>query len=162
MTVIAHPQFHPCAQPQPQGCHHLVEFSGARLSAYARSLATVVRVDGELDASNSDDVVQTINRFARLKSPLVLDLSQVTFVGVDGLRTLLALNADLRRARVHFTVVTGPAMRPLLRIVADHGLSLADSVAEALQMIHDVVQARRQVLSDLVRRRSPARRAAAS
>lgn len=160
MTATAHSELHPLAQPRSRGPHPLAELSRARLYAYARSLATVVRVDGQLDAANGRDVAQALTRFAGLKSPLILDLSQLSFVGVDGFRALLALNADLRAARVHCSVVPGPALRPLLRIVPDNGLALSESVAEALQTIDDVLQARRQALSDLIGRRRPVRPAA--
>jgi anti-sigma B factor antagonist len=131
----------------------MADFNGAQLYVYARSLGTVLRVDGEIDASNAKDLAQTIRRFARLKTPLILDLSHLDFLSLDGFRALLVLNHEHQQARVHCSVVTGAAMRPLLHIVNDHGLPVVGSVAEALQLIEDIVRARRRLLSDAVRHR---------
>lgn len=139
-------------------CRYIADFAGAQLFVYARSLGTVLRIDGEIDASNIDDLARAIGRFADLKAPLILDLSHLEFISVEGFRAFLVLNHQHRKARVHCSVVTGAAMRPLMRIVNDHGLSVAGSVPEALQLIEDVVRARRQMLSDLVRRRRSQRR----
>jgi anti-sigma B factor antagonist len=133
----------------------MAEFTGARLYVYAHSLGTVLRIDGEIDASNANNVAQAIRRFAGLKTPLILDLSHLDFLSVDGFRALLVLNREHRQARVPCSVVTGTAMRPLLHIVNDHGLPVVASVAEALQLIEDIVGARRQGLSDRIRNRQP-------
>nr|WP_241519250.1 STAS domain-containing protein [Mycobacterium paraense] len=140
---------------QPERCRYMADFNGARLYVFARSLGTVLRVDGEIDASNADDVAHAVRQFARLKSPLVLDLSHLEFLGTDGFRALLVLNHENQRSRVHCSVVAGAALRPLLRIVRDHGLPVVGSVAEALQLIEDIVRARRELLSGAVRYRRP-------
>jgi anti-anti-sigma factor len=134
----------------------MAHFDRAHLYVYARSLGMVLRVDGEIDASNAKDVTQAIRNFARLKAPLVLDLSHLRFVSVEGFRALLFLNDELRKARVYCSVVSGAAVRPLLRIVHDNGLPIADSVPEAFQNLEDILRARRQFLSDVARPR-PAR-----
>jgi anti-anti-sigma factor len=131
----------------------MADFNGAQLYVYARSLGTILRVDGEIDASNANDVAEAIRGFAMLKTPLILDVSHLDFLSVAGFRALLVLNDEYRRARVHCSVVTGAAMRPLLHIVKDHGLPVVGSVAEALQLIEDIVKARRQLLSDAARHR---------
>lgn len=130
-----------------------VDCAGARLYAYPRGLATVMRIAGEIDAANADLVAREIRRFAQSKTPLILDLSHLDFLAVAGLRALLVLNHEHLQARLYCSVVPGPAMRSLLRIISDHGLTVADSVPEALQLIDDVVQARRHFLSGLSRQR---------
>lgn len=140
---------------RPDHYRYMAAFNGARLYVFARSLGTVLRVDGEIDASNADNVAHAIRQFARLKTPLVLDLSHLEFLSTDGFRALLALNHENQRSRVHCSVVAGAALRPLLRIVTEHGLPVVGSVAEALQLIEDIVRARRQLLSGAVRRRRP-------
>lgn len=90
--------------------------------------------------------------FARLKTPVVLDLSRLRFLSVEGFRALLFVNDELRKTRVHCSVVTGKAIRPLLRIVHDNGLATTDSVPEAFQTIEDILAARRRFVSN-----SPAR-----
>ncbi|OBG40679.1 STAS domain-containing protein [Mycobacterium sp. E3198] len=133
----------------------MADFNGARLYVFARSLGTVLRVDGEIDASNANDVARAIRQFARLKTPLILDLSRLEFLSTDGFRALLVLNHDNQRSRVHCSVVAGAALRPLLRIVNDHGLPVVGSVAEALQLIEDIVRARRRLLSRTPRHLRP-------
>jgi anti-sigma B factor antagonist len=140
---------------RPDHYRYMADFNGARLYVFARSLGTVLRVDGEIDASNADNFAHAIRQFARLKTPLVLDLSHLEFLSTDGFRALLALNHENQRSRVHCSVVAGAALRPLLRIVNEHGLPVVGSVAEALQLIEDIVRARRQMLSGAVRRRRP-------
>jgi anti-sigma B factor antagonist len=137
----------------------MADFAGAQLFIYARSLGTVLRVDGEIDASNADDVAEAIRRFARLKTPLILDLSRLRFISVEGFRAVLLLNHECQKARVHCSVVTGGAMAPLMRIITDHGLPAVGSVPEALQLIEDIVRARVQLLSEMVRHRRPERHA---
>jgi anti-anti-sigma factor len=133
----------------------MAEFTGARLYVYARSFGTVLQIDGEIDASNAKNVAQAIRRFARLKTPLILDLSHLDFLSIDGFRALLVLNNEHQQARVHCSVVAGTAMLPLLRIVNAHGLPVVGSVAEALQLVEDIVRARRQLLSEMLRYRQP-------
>ncbi|WP_406817572.1 STAS domain-containing protein [Mycobacterium sp. M23085] len=131
----------------------MAHYDRAHLYVYARSLGTVLRVDGEIDASNAKALTEAIQKFARLKTPLVLDLSHLRFVSVEGFRALLQLNDELRKARVYCSVVGGAAFGRLLRIVHHNGLSMADSVPEAFQNVDDILRARRQLLSDLARPR---------
>lgn len=146
-------------------CRYVADVAGAQLYVYARSLGTVLRFEGEIDASNAKEVAAAIRRFSRLQTPLILDLSHLGFMSIEGFRAVLEVNHEHQNARVLCSVVTGDAMRPLLRIINHHGLPVVGSVPEALQVIEDVVRARRQFLSDLVRRRPaerPTRRVAVS
>lgn len=63
------------------------------------------------------------------------------------------LNNEQQHARMHCSVIVGSAMRRMLHIVADHGLLIADSVPEALQLIDDVIRSRRSLISGLSRAR---------
>ena len=141
----------------PSPCRYMADFAGAQMYVYARSLGTVLHVDGEIDAANASLVAEAIRRFGRLGTPLILDFGHLSFISVEGFRALLALNHEHQEARVHCSVVAGPAMRPLLHIVSHHGLHVVGSVPEALQVIEDIVRGRRQFLSDLVRHRQPPR-----
>lgn len=146
---------HSADHHDPAHCRHMAQFARAHVYVYARCLATVVRVDGEVDAANAHDLTDAIRGFARLKTPVVLDVSRLRFVSVEGFRALLVLNDEFRKARVHCSVVTGTAMRPLLRIVHDNGLATTDSVPEAFQTIEDILRARLRFMSDLPRPRQP-------
>lgn len=135
----------------------MINCAGAQLHVHARRLATVLRIDGEVDASNAELTVAAIGRVSKLKTPLILDLSHLEFLGVAGLRAVLGVNYDHQRARLHCSVVSGPALRRLTRVVGGHGLPIVDSVAEALQVVEDIARARRQFLSGLTRREDPRR-----
>jgi anti-anti-sigma factor len=134
---------------------YVIDCAGAQVHVHARRLATVLRVEGEIDASNADLVTHAIRRFIRLKAPLVLDVSQLDFLGVAGLRALLLVNEEHRQARLHCNVVSGAALRRLTSVATDHGLPVVDSVPEALRNSHGFIHERRQLLSHLARQREP-------
>ncbi|MDT5223052.1 MAG: hypothetical protein QOG19_459 [Mycobacterium sp.] len=130
---------------------YVIDCDGARLFIYARGLATVLRVDGEIDGFNAARIATEIRRFSEVATPLILDLSRLDFLGIDGFQELLAVSYDHHTAGLHCSIVKGLAMRPLLRIVSDHGLPLVKSVPEALQLIDDAFSGSRQSLQRLVR-----------
>jgi anti-anti-sigma factor len=136
---------------------YVIDCAGAQVHVHARRLATVLRIEGEIDVSNADLVAQAIRRFARLKAPLVLDTSQLDFLGIAGLRALLLVSEEHRQARLHCNVVSGAALQRLTGVATDHGLPVVDSVPTALQQSHDFIYGRRQVVSRLARQREPQR-----
>ncbi len=143
---------------QPRS-RYQIDYGGAQLHVHARSLATVLRIDGEIDASNADVLTQAIRRFSQLKAPLILDLSSLEFLGSAGLEALLVLNDEHQQDQMHCTVVSGVALRRLTQVVPDHGLPTVDSLTQALQHIEDVIRARRRLVSGLARQQEPQRNA---
>lgn len=141
MTALADHRL-TCCEPRSR---YVIDCAGAQVNVHARSLATVLRIEGEIDACNADLVAQVIRRFARLKAPLVLDVSHLDFLGSAGLRALLLANEEHRRAKLHCNVVSGAALRRLTRVVTDHGLPLVDSMPEAMQNTHEFIHARRRL-----------------
>jgi anti-anti-sigma factor len=115
-------------------CYEIV-CAGARLDVQVHALASVLRIQGEIDASNADLVAQAIRRFVRLRAPLILDLSRVDYLGSAGLRVLLLVQDECQLAGLHCSVVGGVALHRLTSLVTGLGLPLVDSVAEALQLI---------------------------
>jgi anti-anti-sigma factor len=154
MTAL--PQTRPDGFGEPRS-RYVVDCAGAQVHVHARRLATILRIDGEIDAHNADLVAQVVRRFARLKAPLILDLSGLDFVGSAGLRVLLTLNEEHRQAQLHCNVVSGSALRRLTRVVNDHGLPVVNSIPEALQNTHEFVHARRRRLTGLPRQPEPQR-----
>jgi anti-anti-sigma factor len=118
-----------------------IDCTGAQLDVQAHGLATVLRVRGEIDASNADLLAQAIRRFVRLRAPLILDLSRVDYLGSAGLRTLLLVQDECQLARLQCSVVGGVALRRLTRLVTGLGLHMVDSVGEALQLIRGASRA---------------------
>lgn len=129
---------------------YAVNCGRAQMFVYARRFATVVRVDGGVDASNAGHIAAEIRRFTKAQAPLIIDLSRLEFLGIEGFQQLLALNHQHRAAGLYCNIVTGAAVRPLTRVVTDHGLPLVKSVPEALQLIEDALATRR-VAPGLVR-----------
>lgn len=156
MTCSLDPR--PDGHGQPRN-RYVIDCAGASVHVHARSLATVLRIDGEIDACNAELVAQVVRRFARLKAPLVLDVSQLDFLGSAGLRVLLLLDEEHREAQLHNNVVSGAALRRLTRVVTDHGLPVVDSVPEALQNTHDFIHARRRLLMGLAHQGEAQRKA---
>jgi anti-anti-sigma factor len=112
---------------------YVIDCAGAQLQVYARGVATVLRIEGELDAYNADVIGQAIRRFGRLKAPLTLDVSHLKYLGSAGLRALLITIDENRRARLDCAVVGGPALHRLTRLIPDHGLPLVDSIPEGVR-----------------------------
>ncbi|PRI16597.1 hypothetical protein B2J96_05520 [Mycobacterium shigaense] len=135
----------------------MIDCGAARLHVHTRSTATVLRLEGEVDVSNADLVGAAIGRFCRLNAPLVLDLSQLGFLGIAGFRMLLVLNDENRAAKRHCSVVGGSALRLLTRVFIDHGLPVIASVPEAIHIIEDRISARQRFRSGAVHQAEPQR-----
>ncbi|BBZ74032.1 hypothetical protein MPRS_51250 [Mycobacterium paraseoulense] len=141
---------------QPRN-RYQIDCAGPTIHVHARSTATVLRVDGEVDASNADLITEAVRRFARLRAPLVLDLGGLDFLAGSGLRALLVLHEEQQRAQLRYSVVSGAALRRLTQVVPDHGLPLAESVAAALAHIECATTARRRLVSGPARQHEPQR-----
>ena len=116
----------------PAGQHRC----GVRLSAQPHPAATVVRISGDIDACNADDVSDYLGRFDELDHPVVLDLSGVDFLAVAGFRAILQFGAECRRNNLPWALVTSHAVDILLRLTAnDRPLPTVRSGEEALQRL---------------------------
>jgi len=156
--MTASPEMRTPHLPEEPRCRYVIDCGGAQLHVHARSLATALRIDGEIDASNTDRVAQAIRHFSKLKAPLILDLSHLDFLCVAGLRALLSLNDEHQQTRLHCSVVSGPALHRLTRVITDHGLPIVESVPEALELVEDGIRARRRLVSRLARQHEPQRK----
>jgi anti-anti-sigma factor len=115
-----------------------IDCGAARLRPHARSLATVVAISGEIDASNADVVSQHIRRFLSVGTALVLDLSDVECIGVKGLRALFALDDECARSGVEWALVANPSVRLVLGAAdPDNVLPVVTSVPEALRWLRN-------------------------
>lgn len=134
-----------------------IDCAAAQIHVHARSTATILRIVGEVDASNTGLVAEAIRRFSRLKAPLILDLTGLEFLAGSGLRALLVLNEEHREAQLRCWVVAGAALRRLTRVLPDHGLPIAESVEAALAHIEGATTARRRLVSGPARQHEPQR-----
>jgi len=125
----------------------------ARIRSHFRHRATVVTIDGEIDAVNVDQVIECARRFVLAKDPLVLDMSNVNSFAAEGVSLLISVAEDCRAAEVEWVLVPGTATADLLCDTGyDATFPVARSVHEALRDFTDVIDRRRQLLLPLVRK----------
>jgi anti-anti-sigma factor len=126
---------------------------GAQIRAHFRHLATVVKIQGNVDAANVDQLVEHTRRFIMAHDPLVLDLSGVNSFAEDGISLLHAVTEDCRSAAIEWTLVASPAVVARLRNSDyDDMFATARSVREALHRFADMIDMRRQLLLPLVKK----------
>jgi anti-anti-sigma regulatory factor len=133
MTVVHHTtKFGPTLDPRYGSSE--IDCRGAGLRAYTRSLATVIAVSGNIDASNAGVVRETASRFLYVDKAVILDLSNTNSFGVQGLQFLFAFDDECAEAGVEWALVAGPAVSVTLA-AADHNdtYPLVSSVDQALQ-----------------------------
>jgi anti-anti-sigma factor len=129
-----------------------VDCGGAQVRAHCRHLATVVTVNGEIDAVNTDAISTYIRRLARVEGPLILDLSAVRSFTAAGISLLLKLDEDFRAAAVQWTLV---ASRPVMELLGEHGdavFPIARSVHQALSALAETISKRRELLLPLIKK----------
>lgn len=124
---------------------------GAQVRAQCRHLATVVTINGAVDAMNVDRVSEYSRHFVLPDKPLVLDLSGVDCLAAQGVRVLYRIDDACRAAGVEWALVASPAVTRALSITSDESVfPIVDSVREALHCFADVISARRRLLLPLL------------
>lgn len=124
------------------------ECGGARIRAHCRHLATVVTIRGEIDALNVGRVDEYLRRFILGNSPVVLDLSEVTGFAVAGISLLSAFDDACRAADVEWILVPGPAVSESV----GEAFPVTRSVPEALRILADAIDSRRQLVLPLIKK----------
>lgn len=117
---------------------------GVCLSTLRRQDVTVVVAIGELDAGNLHHLTTYVGHCLTAERPLVVDLSQLTFLAAQGIRTLFELDDACTEKRTDWALLPGRAVNRLLRI-CDTGsrLPTASSIEEALQRFSAPAEARK-------------------
>jgi len=90
--------------------HHngatVIVYGGRRIGVRTDAGLTVITIRGEIDASDVDDLSPHARGLVRDCGELIVDLSGIDFIGIDGLRALFALwsanpaTTELPRERV--------------------------------------------------------------
>ena len=107
---------------------------GVGLSSEWRRGAMVVRVSGEVDASNVHHLTGLLRRSDGDARPLVLDLTRVDFFAAHCTRILFELAEERRHLHANWALVPGRVVARLLRVSDPEGLlPTADSADQALQ-----------------------------
>jgi anti-sigma B factor antagonist len=110
---------------------HLLRINSQRIGE-----ALVVAVTGEIDtftAPKLDTAIKAV--IEQMRGPIVIDLSNVTFLGSRGLAVLATATADARHRRRQLHIVVGQAssvLRPLQVLGLDGMLPLCATLDEAL------------------------------
>lgn len=103
----------------------------------ARGSAVVVSVRGELDLATVPvlrERLESVHEISSVPSPLVMDLSGLTFIGSAGLALLVDLNNQcVERGVLLALVATGTVVPRAIQVTAlDQVFSVHQSVDEAL------------------------------
>lgn len=94
----------------------IVHCNGALMRAHCQDQATIVKVTGEIDATNIDRFSDYTHRFIKGSTDLILDLSGVDFLCARGISVLVALDNDCRITGTRWAIVAGPTIKRLLHI----------------------------------------------
>jgi anti-anti-sigma factor len=107
---------------------------GVWLNAQTLDGTTVVAAAGELDASNIHHLTDYARSCLTDGHALVLDFTQLDFLGAEGIRSLREIADDCDRSGIDWTLVPGHAVNRLLRIFDKEAqLPTASSITEALE-----------------------------
>ena len=128
------------APDAPRGTS-VIDCGRAYLTAQIYSWLTVMTVSGEIDATNSHQVGHHVTALVPADGALIVDMADIDFIGVDGLRALFALNVECVRTDKRWAVIGSHAVHRLLR-VADRE-SLVPAVRSATEALHRVCRAPR-------------------
>jgi anti-anti-sigma factor len=114
----------------------VTECRGAWLHRYTRYGVTVLAIGGQIDACNADQIREHVHRYASAAAALVVDMTQVEFFAVQGLRNLMMLGERCRNAGVEWALVGSRSVHRLLRVAdVDRALPIEHSTDAALQRI---------------------------
>ncbi|MFJ8815653.1 STAS domain-containing protein [Amycolatopsis thermoflava] len=98
-----------------------------------RQDATVVHVAGELDMLTAPQVEAAVLREVRSAADvIVLDLSRVTFLGLQGLSIIVVAQEEAGDTEVRVVASTPVTLRPLQLTQIDRLVDVYGSLAEAL------------------------------
>jgi anti-anti-sigma factor len=93
----------------------------AQFTARWGASGSVITVDGELDAANSDQLAAYVQRNVRRSRRVILDLRGLEFIGTAGFSALHRINVACSGAQIHWAMVPSPAVSRLLRICDPDG-----------------------------------------
>ncbi|WAJ46334.1 STAS domain-containing protein [Mycobacterium sp. Aquia_216] len=93
----------------------------AQFSAIRSASGTVITVDGELDAANSDQLAVYVQRNARRAKRVILDLRELDFIGTAGFSALHRINVVCSGTDVTWAMVPSQAVLRLLRVCDPDG-----------------------------------------
>jgi anti-anti-sigma factor len=122
--------------PAGRSCGGTADGRGVLLRAQQHDEATIVAVSGDIDAWDAARISAYVGGLIATGHPLVLDVTDVDFLAVAGLRALMRIAAECVRAGLEWALVTNDAMNALWRVAdRNHRLPARRSVDEALERL---------------------------
>jgi anti-anti-sigma factor len=120
--------------------HHdgatIIDCRGARIWAHTDIGLTLIAISGEIDALNVEDVSRHARGLVPEGGALIVDLTDIDFIAVDGFRALFALNSRCVRTHTTWTLIATDAANRLLRVGdLDKLLPVVGSATEALLLV---------------------------
>ena len=88
----------------------------AQFSARWEPSGTLIRVDGELDAANADQLAAYVQHNARHSKRVILDLRGLEFIGTAGFSALHRINVVCSAAQASWAMATSTPVSRLLRV----------------------------------------------
>lgn len=108
----------------------------ALLTAQVYSWLTVMTISGEIDATNADQLTHHVVGLVPDGGAVIVDMADTDFIGVEGLRTLFAMNVECVRTDTRWAVIGSHAVRRLLRVAdQERRVPAVRSATEALQRV---------------------------
>jgi anti-anti-sigma factor len=118
----------------------------ARVRAKIDTGLTVISISGEIDASNVSELSHHVREVASDCGALIVDLAEVDFIALDGLRALFALNNQCARTGTTWALIASHAVNRLLGVEdRDTLLPAVGSATEALLLVRRSSQGRRSL-----------------
>ncbi|OBB88063.1 sulfate transporter [Mycobacterium colombiense] len=93
----------------------------AQFTARWGPTGTLITVDGELDAANTDQLVAYVQQSTSRSRRMVLDLRGLKFIGTAGFSALHRINVKCSGAQVSWAMAPSPAVARLLRVCDPDG-----------------------------------------
>ena len=100
------------------------------MSRTTRGAAEVVSLTGELDMAHAPDVAETLDALADTERPVVVDLTELTFIDSSGIHAILRPRPQ--QGVVVLVCASGNIQRVLSVTKIDRVLSVYETVDEAL------------------------------
>jgi hypothetical protein len=117
---------------------YAIDCRRAVIQAYARSVATVLTVRGSVDALNDECVYRHLDRFRRLNSALIIDITEADIADLAALQRF-AGDDDMAMA-----IVARPEDAAAMhQAIDDDAVAIYGTVPDAVQAVVRDIQARR-------------------
>ncbi len=124
----------------------VIDCGDALYTVQVYSWLTVMTISGEIDATNAGQLRDHVVHHVPDEGALIVDMVETEFIGIDGLRTLFALNVECVRADTRWALIGSHAVHRLLRVGDREGLIPAvKSATEALHRVRRAARAGRQL-----------------